>query len=180
MFIFLISGKAQHGKDTVGDIIENILNKNSKKTTRLAFGDYVKEIAKKTGWNGVKDEYGRELLINIGTNGRDLDEDMWVNRAIDDASLLFHHLDYIIVTDCRYENEIERFKEYLEFDSDLFTTIRVSRPDFDNKLTEKQRNDESEIGLDNYTFDWDIDNNSDLESLENKVEKILKELEFNI
>ena len=63
--IFLISGKARSGKDTVFNLFEDILGRDRVK--RWAFADYLKEICSDYFyWNGVKDDKGRNLLIKVG------------------------------------------------------------------------------------------------------------------
>ena len=68
--IFLISGKAESGKNTVADFIANYYMKSyidkNNFIRGVAFADEVKSIAYNLGWDGVKDSKGRELLQQIG------------------------------------------------------------------------------------------------------------------
>ena len=72
--IFLISGKAESGKNTVADFIANHYNSLNLDRNVLvrdyAFADEVKEIACRLGWDRRKDSKGRELLQQIGAWGR--------------------------------------------------------------------------------------------------------------
>ena len=53
--------------------------------------------------------------------------------------------------------------------------LRVERPNFDNGLTEAQKNHPSEVDMDNYNFDYLIYNDSDIKSLKAKVENFIFE-----
>ena len=90
-----IAGDARSGKDTVADIVADII-RDAKK---FAFADEIKRIARRL-WGftdeqvhgAEKDEidtrYGRTprwYLIQLGQKMREIDEDVWVNVAIDDA-----------------------------------------------------------------------------------------------
>ena len=61
--VILISGKAEHGKSTLGTMLQNSLIKQGEKILRIGFADQVKFIASKYHkWNGEKDEDGRSLF----------------------------------------------------------------------------------------------------------------------
>jgi hypothetical protein len=49
------------------------------------------------------------------------------------------------------------------------TVLRVERPDFDNGLTEAQKNHASEVKMDNYNFDDVLLNDGTLESFRDKL-----------
>ena len=76
--------------------------------------------------------------------------------------------DYVIIPDTRFPNENDKLKD--EFD---VTTVRVERPNFDNGMTDEQKNHESETALDNYIFDYKITNNGD-ESIHNEVNNFIE------
>ena len=59
--------------------------------------------------------------------------------------------DYVLIPDCRYPVEIATMER--TFDT---TIVRVERPNFDNGLTEAQKNHPSEVDMDNYPFDYKI------------------------
>ena len=61
-------------------------------------------------------------------------------------------------------------KEYFDV-----TTVRVTRPNYDNGLTEEQQNHESEIALDNYNFDFYITNNGDY-SIHDEIDRFINEV----
>jgi hypothetical protein len=49
------------------------------------------------------------------------------------------------------------------------TIVRVERPNFDNGLTEAQKNHPSEVDMDNYPFDYKILNEGTLEDLRQEI-----------
>jgi hypothetical protein len=172
--IFLVAGKAQHGKDSTGQILKEKLKG---KTLILHNADYLKYIAKEyLNWNGIKDDKSRTLLQQLGTekvrNGlnRPL---FWVEKSCDIIDILLNDFDYFIICDCRFKNEIHfpkaRFPNYV-------TSIRVERLNFDNGLTEEQKNHLSETDLDNFIFDYYIKSESGLNNLEKEVDKLILKL----
>lgn len=167
-----ISAKARHGKDTVAELLKESLENKGNKVLITHFADLLKYICKTFfGWNGEKDEKGRTLLQYIGTDvvGKKRPS-YWVDFLVDFLKLFENEWDYVIIPDCRYPIEISKVKEV--FDTIL---LRVERPNFDNGLTEAQKNHPSEVDMDNYTFDYIIYNDSDIKSLKTKVENFIFE-----
>ena len=189
--LFLLSGKAESGKNAVGDIIKDFCRKEYGKDytfSSLAFADNVKDIAESMGWDRVKDIKGRELLQNIGNSGRAYDRDIWVKMLFEKVKEyvdLFRYYpkgcNYIFcITDVRFPNEVEKMHEYsdnLNLGIHVYN-VRIERPNFSNKLTEEQRKDVSEVSLDCYDK-WDkvFINDKDLNSLKEDVFKWLKTLD---
>lgn len=156
MNIICISGKARHGKDTVGGILQEQLQKEGKRTAHVAYGDLVKFVAKQYfDWDGNKDEQGRSLLQWIGTDiVRHENPNYWVEFVIGILDLFYGCWDTVIITDCRFPNEIELIKQHFEdrrryADCRVFH-FRVVRPNFDNGLTQEQKEHPSETALDDY------------------------------
>lgn len=172
--IFLVSGKAMHGKDSVAILLKQKLNG---KTLILHNADYLKYIAKEyMEWDGKKDEKGRNLLQSLGTEKvrvmmkRPL---FWVEKTCDAIEILSDIFDYFIVPDTRFSNEINypmaRFPNCVE-------SIRVNRLNFDNGLTDEQKNHLSEISLDNFKFDYYIESESGLDNLEKALDLLIPNL----
>ena len=78
--IILISGKGEHGKTTTARIISNKLEENGKRVAIVPFASYLKFVCKEYfGWDGKKDEKGRQTLQYVGTDVvRRKDPDFWV------------------------------------------------------------------------------------------------------
>lgn len=165
--IIIFSGKQYSGKDTVAKIMLNAMPDFK----RCAIGDIIKlTYGKDKGLTYEEIEKNKPLyrqdLINLGNWGRSQDPDYWLKKIIaQDGN--------IMVTDVRVPHEYEVFKQAGA------VTIRVET----SRETRSKRGqligetDVTEVGLDNIK-DWDyvIENNSDYESLVEKVEKIIEEL----
>ena len=153
MKIILISGKAEAGKTTAANIIKYYLCGIGKRAAIVPYGQYVKDTAKMIfGWDGQKDENGRQLLQWWGTDVvRKKNENFWVNTVMRLAAVLDVEIDYLIIDDCRFPNEVELWKH--EYD---YLTLRIERPGHENALNDEQRKHPSETALDDYEFDVTI------------------------
>ena len=182
MKIILISGKAEAGKTTTARYLKEKLEAENYKVVIASYGQYVKDTAKMLwGWNGQKDKTGRQLLQWWGTDVvRTQVPSFWVDSVIRLACIVQEYVDYFIVDDCRFKNEIELWQNDLRTqcivkDWDLMT-IRVNRPEHENALTPEQRQHPSETELDDYMFDITI-NAPDLAELEYAIcEQVLPKL----
>lgn len=148
--IITISGKARHGKDTFASFLEENLNMNGYNTYVYHYADPVKMCATNYfNWDGKKDNYGRTLLQNIGTDrARARDENTWVNIGKNIIENVFHDAEYVIIPDARFPNEIDCWEDLI--------TIKVVRENFENDLNETQRLHASETSLDDYVFDLEV------------------------
>jgi hypothetical protein len=174
-----ISGYAQHGKDTVAKFLKEILEENNKKVLIVHYADYLKFICEKYfGWNGIKDETGRQLLQQFGTNIiRQRNSKFWVNIICELSDVLQEEYDYILVPDCRFPDEVETPKKDYDFN---VISIHVARYEngklFDNGLTEEQKNHISETSLNTFIFDYYVYNNSNLAILKENLRKIANKI----
>lgn len=183
-----ISAKKQHGKDTVANIIQELTN-NRFKIIKFAdkLKDFVCELINCTRedlededfknthlgseWDFIDDRgvtqamTPRLLMQKIGTDAlrNNVHKNIWVNATF---SKYCEKCNWLI-TDLRFPNELSTIK------AKGGITIRVNRPSIIS-------NDDhiSETSLDNSEFDYTIENDSDLESLKEKVKNILEYLEI--
>ncbi|MBQ2409442.1 MAG: hypothetical protein II309_08425 [Bacilli bacterium] len=166
--IIIISGKASSGKS----LSANIIKENTNNTILLAYADYLKMYAKNiSGWDGSEDTKPRELLQQLGVEliKNNINENMLINRIIEDIKVYSYFYDYIVITDARFPNEIESIKK--EFDNVI--SVRINRNIYN--LDKKYQNHSTETGMDEYNnYDYVIDNNSDLKALEIKVMEVVK------
>lgn len=160
--IYLIAGKAGHGKDYTANILKNKLEEKGRKVLILHFADDVKHIARTYfGWDGEKDETGRTLLQQVGTElGRKIDKNIWVRRLDEYISLTSSMYDDYIVPDARFKNEIDYFLDKYEEDA---ISIKVVRLNYESTLTAEQQNHPSERDLDKHKFDMALVNGIALE-----------------
>lgn len=171
----IFSGKAGHGKDTAANMLRDELEKDGYKVARLAYADYLKYLCKEYfGWDGQKGEEGREILQQVGTNTvRVIDPNLWVDNVIRLSRSLFKDYDFIIISDGRFPNEVDRWEEHIKTAKQpmSLTCVRVERPGFDNGLTEIQKNHPSETSMDNFEFNNTVSATT-LEELKNEIIKL--------
>lgn len=163
--IYVLSGKAKSGKNTVADIISEYCKD---KSIQISFAYYLKDYVKNiTKWDGSEEDKPRDLLQSIGIDlVKKINPNLLINRVCDDIKVYSYFYDVIIVTDARLVDEIETLKSNFKC-----VTIRVNNLK-DNNLTENQKNHITETDLDNYDkFDYVVDNN---ELLKQNIENILE------
>lgn len=170
--ILAIGGKAQNGKDTVAAKMKELLEAKGKKVLIIHNADLLKFMAKTMfGWDGQKDDKGRQILQYIGTDViRKQRPDYWVDFIISVLELFPNDWDYVLIPDCRFPNEIDKYKA-TQFET---TYIRVVRSNFVSPLTEEQQKHASEVALDNVTPDIILANDGTLDELYAKVAQLVE------
>jgi len=130
-------------------------------------------------WIGGHKMTVRDLLQKLGTEAmRDgLHENVWVNAlfadynvGIQSESLKPTDTDYPskwLITDLRFENEFQAVKDRNGI------CVRVNRKRPYDGVTEFGNDHPSEIALDSFTFDWEINNSGSIEDLVEEVRKML-------
>lgn len=167
--IILISGKAQHGKDTTAAILKEKIETEGKKAIITHYADLVKYVCKTFfNWDGNKDDKGRTLLQYVGTDiVRKQSNDYWVKFIYEMITFFGQSWDYILIPDCRFPNEVDYFRNS-KFET---VAVRVIREEFESLLTKEQQKHPSEIALDNYDFDYVISAH-DTDTLRKEVERL--------
>ena len=173
-----ISGKAQNGKDTSAEIFKNELIIRGHSVLVIHQADLLKYICKAFfNWNGEKDEAGRTLLQQVGTNViRKVEPDFWVEFIAKVTGFFKDTWDYIIVPDTRFPNELEKLKAN---DANVFH-VRVIREGFKSPLTEEQQQHPSETALDGIESDFMLINDKGIDDLYGGVVSILDAIEERI
>jgi len=186
--IITFSGQAQHGKDTALEMMRQKLESSGKNVLAIGYADHLKTILKRDyGWNGEKDEAGRYLLQQVGESKRQVEPNYWVDHVVHKVDEIINPvqitevpsnidiflpiesmLDYVLIRDARYPNEITRWQDK----GYQVHSIHVERLGFENDLTNEQRNHPSETALDGFLFAHCI-KASQLEDVERGVHKIL-------
>ena len=165
--IIIFSGKQYSGKDTVAKIMLSEMPEYR----RCAMGDIIKlTYGAEKGLTYEEIEKNKPLyrqdLINHGNWGSAPDPNYWLKKIIEQDG-------NIMVTDVRVPHEYEVFKNAgaIAIRIEATRDTRASR----GKLIGED--DITETGLDNIK-DWDyvIENNSDYETLKNKVDEIINKL----
>lgn len=165
--VILLSGKSASGKDYIANIMKEQFEKNGNKVLITHYADLLKYILKTFfNWNGKKDEKGRHLLQYVGTDViRKQNPNYWVNFINDMITFFSDEWNYILIPDARFPNEIEVIKNNPYVNT---LTIRVNRTNYKSKLTEEQQQHPSETSLDDYKFDYIINNSGD-ESIKSEI-----------
>lgn len=113
----------------------------------------------------------RELLQRVGTEAmrEGVHQNVWVNALFADYKphkMSEHNPSKWIITDVRFNNEAEA----IESRGGLLIRVNRGTPDKNAHI--------SETALDNYTFDYVLENNGSLEELTEKVKEFITK--FNI
>ena len=179
MKVIMISGKSGHGKDTVAQMMKEILEKDNKRVLIIHFADLVKHYARDYyNWNGQKDEAGRALLQKIGTTIMRTHYPTYWAEIIAKFISAANEWDCVIIPDLRFQNEFETICEH----NINCETIRIERynqdgtPYINPNMTEEQLNHVSETQLDDFAFNWIIENRGSLEDLEDSIKLILEKI----
>ena len=179
MEIFMISGKSASGKDTLAKIMRKKLEDAGCNCITLHYADLVKFYAKQYyNWNEIKDEAGRTLLQQLGTNKvRNKYPDYWAEAIGKFLAATPNDFDCAFIPDARFVNEIEVVKYY----NPNAYSIRVERfnedgtPYINPLFTPEQLQHPSETSLDEYNeFDYIVENDgTNLSILEDAADVIL-------
>jgi hypothetical protein len=167
--VISFSGHALSGKTTSAEILREFLEEDGFKVCLINYADLLKFYAKQYfGWDGKKDFNGRSLLQILGTERVRYNEpNYWVDSVIGFTELFKNDFDYFLISDARFANELERWRDY----KISIIKVLVERLNFDNGLSPEQKNHASEIALDNYKyFDWEIISESGVDNLRKEVE----------
>ena len=150
--IFILSGKAKSGKNYVADIISDYY----KNSIQISYAYYLKQYVKKiTNWDGEEATKPRDLLQSLGIDLiKKIDKELLIRRVMEDIKVYSYFFDVIIVTDARLKEEIDIPKK-------LFKCVTIRINGKDNDLTLEQKNHITETDLDDYKFDYVINNTKD-------------------
>jgi hypothetical protein len=178
--VVLISGKKQHGKNTVANFLKDFASEKGYNVVEMAFADPLKTVAQQLFrltprqiWNGHEKEtvdgrWGmtpREIMQKLGTEvGRSIHSEVWVrNLCYRIQEQKFDQTcpapTIVLVTDTRFPNEVEVPKKILG----NVVTVRVNRQGMPTTAFD---NHPSETSLDDYSsWDFVIHNDTGLEDL---------------
>jgi hypothetical protein len=154
----MVSGKAGVGKSTFSgfavDYAKSRYGLEHSDIHSFAFG--VKDTAKRAfGWDGKKDDRGRNLLIDIGKTGRDYNTNIWVKKMLDRFYGMEYYSDVMLVDDWRFPNE----GQYIEVNEPAFSVIkvRIESPEREALKGKESYNDVSETSLPSVKLDYSLD-----------------------
>ena len=175
-----ISGKFGVGKDTLVEKILEYLKEKEVKCAHLKFADNLKQVCSIVTGTKLEDHYsqeGKEKMVKeigmtigrlqqvLGTSlGVSVHPDIWVLPIIK-----FHQNNpdtVCIISDCRFKNEAKEIR------NNGGVILRINR----NIKVDNGRDPThiSEVDLDDYTFDFVIENNGTVNEMVDKAFSFLK------
>lgn len=171
--IFVIGGTAGSGKSTLGELLKKELDLIGKKPCIMHITDPLYNYAKNYfNWDGDLKNKPREFLQEFGIDiikNKLNKPNFLLNRLYEDIEILSNYFDTFIITDARLKSEFCSIKK--KYNNVI--TIKVIRDNYDNGLTDKEKNHITEKDLENYNdFDYIIKDAS-LNSLKNKAKEIV-------
>ena len=170
--IVVVNGMPMSGKS---QFVEYCLRELGFYGEEISTVDFVKELAKLSGWDGVKRPRDRKFLSDL----KDLLtewNDVPYKKIVEARDKLQDHLDYlgydtnkgIIFTHCREPEEIKKF-----VDRENAITVLLRRAAVENL----EQSNHADANVFNYEYDYVIENNGSLDELWEKAIKFLEEIE---
>ncbi len=174
--IICICGKARSGKSTISRCLEKLFIDNKKKVIVSPYTKYLKKYIEDITGNVIdEDNKPRNLLQNLSSElikGILNDNDFFIRRQIEDINFYSYFADVILINDVRFPREIDVLKRKY----DRVISIGVKRNNFNSGLTIEEKNDITEVSLDNYNnYDYVIENNG-FDELDNMVKKLFNDI----
>ncbi len=174
MKLYLICGKARQGKDTFAMYMKKYYEEMGQKVAILQLATPLKTLVKNHfGWDGSEETKPRELLQQLGTDiicNKLKKSDYFLERTLEDANIISHFFDVIIIADVRLPYEIEYIRKNV---SDP-VVIHIERKNTVSELTEDEKKHLTEIALDGYDdYDYKIMNTT-FEKLEEDAKNIIR------
>ena len=97
-----------------------------------------------------------------------------LNRLFEDIEILSNFFDTFIITDARMDYEFEEIKKQC----DEVYTIKLIRENYDDELSEEERNHETEKAIDKLDIEFDfVVKNRGLENLKKEALAVVREVE---
>lgn len=154
--VIILNGKPRSGKDTFAEYLNKIA-----RVEKYSIVDKVKEIATQCGWDGRKEERDRKFLCDIKIM-TELYNDMPFRSVIEKVKE-FNKDDSksVLLVDMREPRDIARAKRELGAYAIFIDNDRV--PEIKSNVADGTIN--------NFNYDYRIDNNGTLEDLDKEVQR---------
>ena len=178
MKIFVIGGVARSGKSTFGNLLKEELKDYGYKPCVMQITSPLYNYAEKYfNYDPNRDQKPREFLQKMGIEiikeklGKN---DFLLNRLYEDIEILSNFFDVFIITDARLIHEFLSIKTKY----DDVVSIKLVRKNFDNLLSEEEKNHITEKEISMYDdFDYIVYNNG-IDSLKEEVIEIIHNTEM--
>ena len=175
MLIILVSGKSNSGKGEVSKKLEQLLKSKNKHVIRCSLSTYIRELTKNDFyWNGIDTLESRIFMGEVYRVGTDFYSHHMARRVWERDIEPFANKDTIAIIESfrekvNYDYFVELWKEKIIND---IITIRVVRPSFNAIQDEEFENHVSESDLDDFEFDYVIENSGTVEELDEKLKEL--------
>ena len=178
MKIYVITGHAKSGKTTFGNILRDKLKEYGYKPCVMQITNPLYSYAENYfDYDPNRDPKPREFLQKMGIEiikeklGK---KDFLLNRLYEDIEILSNFFDVFIITDARLINEFLSIKAKY----DDVVSIKLIRKDYDDKLSEEEKNHITEKEISMYNdFDYIIENTG-LDNLKEEAMEIIHNIEM--
>lgn len=181
MKIILLGGKANSGKDSTAEYIDQYYRSRGLDVVNIQIGYYIKMYAKEIAkWDGDNETKPRQLLQDLGTEliRKQIDENFFIKRILQDIDIYSRYFDIITISDGRLPEEFAAIK--LAYPETV--TVHVTRPGYSSRLSKGQKAHITEMLVDEIDYDLEIVNDGSLDDLQVKsielVQRIEKETRF--
>lgn len=178
MKIIFIGGKANSGKDTAAEYIDEYYRSRGLDVVNIQISYYIKMYAKEIAkWDGDNETKPRQLLQDLGTEliRKQIDEYFFIKRIIQDIDIYSRYFDIITISDGRLPEEFAAVK--LAYPETV--TVHVTRPGYSSKLSKDQKAHVTESLVDEIEYDLDLVNDGTLEEFQTKCIDLVREIEKN-
>ncbi len=178
MKIILLGGKANSGKDSTAEFIDDYYRSRGLDVVNIQIAFYMKMYAKEIAkWDGDNETKPRQLLQDLGTEliRKQIDQYFFIKRIIQDIDIYSRYFDVITISDGRLPEEFASIK--LAYPETV--TVHVTRPGYESKLTKDQKAHVTEALVDDIEYDLEIVNDGTIEDLQKKSIELVQEIEKN-
>jgi hypothetical protein len=175
--VIMVSGKSHNGKGEFSRKLEEIYkNKTNHNIIRCSLSTYIRDITKNDFyWDGVDTPKSRKFMGEVYRLGTEIypyhmARRVWERDII--PNLINDKNNIVILESFREKNNYDYFNN-LQDENKIsnIITIRINRPNFDHAGKE-MLNHVSESDLDKFLFDYEVLNDSTIEDLHIRTEKI--------
>lgn len=173
--VIIINGVGRSGKDE----FVKMCHKYCPYTVNVSSVENVKLIAQRMGWDNDKSEKGRKFLSDLKylwddyngeATGRTFRRVMGYTQFMDDGGL-----DYLIFVHIREPEKIEEFKQMLSDEDVNAGTMLVK-----NSNVPEIKSNISDGSVENYSYDFVIDNSGTLEQLEELAKEFVRKCKEDV
>lgn len=161
---FVLNGVATSGKGFFVDQVKKFVD-----VYYISSVDIIKDVCKQLGWNGEKDDKSREGLSELKKLSiKYFDHPFnYVKSELNKFMTKYSSNNFLFFVDVREPEEIDRLKKELGFKTILIKNNRV------NHIP----NNDADKYVENYNYDYIIENNGTEEDMKNCVVDFLYSLE---